>query len=178
MKRKASARAQRGASLIMISVMLLAIGLMSLSAFSLSRGQYQLVGNLQYQELAFQQAEAVAATAEQWLAAGSNAQSAGFGTYNGTATPGLYPEGKLAALGLDVKTMAWSNSNSVATNDGRYLIERLAHNSALPGASLQMGQVQTGACRAVDIFRIVSRSAAVRGSSRLIETFIATNGCY
>ena len=168
---------QRGASLLVVVVMLLAIGLMSLTAFHLARGQYQLVGNLQHQELAFQQAEAAGSTAEQWLGTSSNARLAAFNTYD-SASPGLYPAGKLATLGLDVKTMNWSDSNSVADSQGRYFIEQIARASKQPGASMQMAQRASGACRSVDLFRVVARSSSTRGSSRTVETILAADGCY
>ena len=170
-------RTQRGASLLVVVVMLLAIGLMSLTAFHLARGQFQLVGNLQHQELAFQQAEAAGSTAEQWLGTSSNARLAAFTTYD-SASPGLYPAGKLATLGLDVKTMNWSDSNSVADSHGRYFIEQIARASKQPGASMQMGQRASGACRSVDLFRVVARSSSTRGSSRMVETILAADGCY
>jgi Tfp pilus assembly protein PilX len=167
---------QRGASLLVILVLLPAMGVLALTAFHLARTQYQLVGNLQHQELAFVQAEAAAAAAERWLNTGSNATHASFATYDADA-PGLYPVGGLAAQGLDPATMAWADSNSIVSGDGRYLIERMAAGTRLPGSSLQVGQKLTGACRAVHLFRIVAISTGTRGASRMVETFIATEAC-
>lgn len=156
--------------------MLLALGLMALTAFYLSRGQYQLAGNIQHQEQAFMSAETASAVAEQWIGVAANASSAAFDTYDSNAK-GLYPIGKLAALGLDPRTMIWSDSNSIAVGDGRYVIERLARSVKLPGSSLQSSQKATGACRAVDLYRIVSRATGARGASRTVEVFYAANGC-
>ena len=167
---------ERGVSLFIVIVLLLTVGLMTLTAFYLSRGQYRLVGNIQYLEQAFNQTEAVTATAETWLNTTGNSKLASFTTYS-TAQPYLYPVGKLANLQLDPKTMTWSDTNSLASGNGRYLIEKLASNLRLPGGSLQMEQRSSGACRAVDLFRIVSRSNAVRGSLRMIETTYATSAC-
>ncbi len=169
--------AQRGASLLVIVALLLGMGLMTLTGFYLSRGQYQLVGNIQHLQQAFTQAEATSAAAEQWLSVSTNAQSAGFETYN-SGLKGIYPAGRLAALGRDPASMVWGDSNSIATPDGRYLAEQLARGVKLPGASVQLGQRSTGSCTAVDLFRVVSNSASIRGSSRMIETFYATDGCY
>lgn len=175
--RHGSARqAQRGASLFIVVVLLLAIGLMTLSAFYLSRGQYRLVGNIQQMEQAFNNTEAVSAAAEQWLQTGTNAKSDGFTTYS-TVTPQLYPIGKLVALNLDTKTMAWDDTNSALVGGGRYLIEQLAASRAMPGGSLQVGQRSTGACRAVNLYRITAWSSGPRGAVRLIETLQATNAC-
>lgn len=170
-------RRQRGATLLVVISLLLAIGLMSLTGFFLARGQYQLVGNLQFQEQAFNQAEAASAVAERWLSVSANSQSADFSTYNASAK-GIYPIGKLSDLGLDPRTMTWTDTNSIQVGDGRYLVEQLSRSVKLPGGSLQVGQGATGACRSVDLFRVVSRSTSTRGSSRMVETFFATDGCY
>lgn len=170
-------RAQRGASLVVALALLLAAGLIAATGFGVARGQYALAGNLQFQEQAFQRAEATAATAERWLAVPANAQSTAFASGVGSLTPGLYPVGAMATLGRDPRTMAWNATDSVAAPQGRYYIEQIARGSPLPGASLQAGQSATGACRAVDLFRVVSRSEGTRGSSRMLETLIATDGC-
>lgn len=177
MKRRPPLHRQRGASLLIVVALLLGMGLMTLTAFYLSRGQYQLVGNVQHLQQAFTRAEAASATAEQWLGDPANARSPAFATYDQQAK-GLYPAGKLAALELDPATMTWNDSNSVATADGRYLIEQLARGVKLPGGSVQLGQRTTGSCKSVDLFRIVSSSASTRGASRLVETVHATDGCY
>ncbi len=161
----------------MVVALLLGMGLMSVTAFFLSRGQYQLVGNIQHLQQAFSKAEATSATAEQWLGVAANAQSAGFATYDGSLK-GLYPAGQLAALERNPATMIWNDSNSIVAPDGRYLVEQLSKSVKLPGASVQLGQRSTGSCKAVDLFRVVSNSESTRGASRMIETMFATDGCY
>jgi len=168
---------QRGGTLLVVLVMLLVASLLGLTGFQLARGQFDLAANLQFQEQAFSEAEATMAVAEGWMSTGTNARSAAFATYDANS-PGLYPAGKLAALGLDPVTMTWTDSNSIAVEEGRYLIERIARGAVLPGASMQAGQASTGACRSVDLFRIVSQSSALRGASRTIETFHSASGCY
>lgn len=170
-------RRQRGASLLIIVALLLGMGLMSLTAFHLSRGQYQLAGNVQHLQQAFTLAEATSATAEQWLSVSTNSQSAGFASYD-AALKGIYPVGGLAALGRDPATMTWSDSNSIATLDGRYVIEQLARGVRLPGASVQLGQRSGGSCKSVDLFRVVAVSNSTRGAMRTVETYFATDGCY
>lgn len=167
---------QRGATLLVAISLLLAIGLMSLTGLFLARGQYRLVGNVQFQEQAFNQAETALAVAERWLSDTAHSQSADFTTHN-SAARGLYPIGKLAELGLDPGSMTWSDSNSIAVGEGSYLVEQLARAVRQPGVSLQVGQGATGACRSVDLFRVVARSSSTRGSSRMVESFFATNGC-
>lgn len=172
-----AARQQRGMSLLVVIALVLGMGLMTLTAFYLSRGQYQLVGNIQHLQQAFAKAEATSATAEQWLSVAANSQSQPFSIYD-AGSKGLYPVGKLTALGRDPATMSWDDTNSIATADGRYLVEQLARGVRLPGSSVQLGQRATGSCKAVDLFRVVANSASTRGASRMVETMYATDGCY
>lgn len=166
-------RAQRGASLFIVTMLVLTIGLMTLTAFTLSRGEFRLVGNLQHQEQAFNFGEATMGAAEAWLADPVNSKSTAFTTYSST-TPGLYPVGTLTA---DPKTMSWGATNSMAAADGRYLIEQIAANRSMGGGSLQVGQRRTGACRSVHLFRVVAQSSSRAGSQRMIETIQATDAC-
>jgi Tfp pilus assembly protein PilX len=168
-------QSQQGVSLLVIMVMLLALGLMTLTAYYLSRNQYRLVSNIQHLEQAFNQTEAVVATAEDWLNTGTNRKSAAFDTYS-TALPQLHPSGHLTAAGLDPRTMAWTDTNSLASGDGRYLVERIAVGRVLPGGSMQQGQ-RSARCRSVDLFRVTARSNSVRGASRTIESTYAADGC-
>jgi Tfp pilus assembly protein PilX len=168
-------QSQQGISLLVVMVMLLALGLMTLTAYYLSRNQYRLVSNIQHLEQAFNQTEAVVATAEDWLNTGTNSKSTAFDSYS-TALPQLHPMGHLAASALDPQTMAWSDTNSLASGDGRYVVEQLARGRELPGNSLNLGQLNTG-CKKVDLFRITARSNSVRGASRTVESTYATDGC-
>ncbi|BDI08056.1 pilus assembly PilX family protein [Sphaerotilus microaerophilus] len=168
---------QRGGALIVVIAVVLAIAITTLGAFGLARSQYQLAGNLQFLEQAFNQAEGAAASAENWLSVPGNAHSAGFDTYDPSGSPGMYPTGQLRQLGLDPKTMSWNSGNSLASGDGRYLIERMAQDRKLPGTSLQIGQRRSSGCASVDVFRVVARSNAIRGASRTIETTYVTPYC-
>ncbi len=170
-----SRKSARGISLLIVVVMLMALGLMTLTAFNLARNQYNLVGNIQQIEQAFNQTEAVLATAENWLGSGNNSKSAGFTTYS-AAQAHLHPIGQLTESALDPKTMVWGDTNSVGSGDGRYLIELAARSRKLPGTSLQVGQ-RSARCRSVDLFRVQARSNAVRGASRTIESIYAADGC-
>ena len=176
--RHTGARRQRGATLVVVISLLLAVGLMSLTGLFLARNQYQLVSNLQFQDQAFNDAETAAAAAESWLLdPGSvNDESPAFDIYN-TTTPGLYPAGELGNLRRVPETMTWGASNSMAAGQGRYLIEQVDRSITLPGSSLQAVQASTGACNSADLFRIAANSSGTRGSSRMVETIFATNGC-
>jgi len=172
---RGAARRQRGASLYVVIVMLATMGLMTLTSFYMSRNQHRLVGNIQFQEQAFNQSEAVVAEGENWLTTGSNATSVDFITYNPGAR-GLYPMGQLATLGLNVKTMTWSDSNSIASGNGRYLVSQIAKDLPLVGSSLQQGQGLTS-CKTVNVFQVTGRSNPVQGAARTIETTYGTSSC-
>ena len=170
-----AARRQRGASLYVVIVMLATMGLMTLTAFYMSRNQYRLVGNIQYEEQAFNQTEAVVAQGENWLNTDANSTSVDFITYNADAH-GVYPIGQISTLGLNLKTMTWSDSNSIASGNGRYLVGQIARELPLSGSSLQVVQGLT-TCKTVNVFQVTGRSNPVRGASRTIETTYATFGC-
>ena len=174
--RRSSVRAQRGISLLVVTVLMLAIVLMTLTAFYVSKTQYKLVGNIQASELAFGQAESVSAAARAWVNVPANAKLTAFDTYNATLTAHLYPMGKMAALGHLPGSMTWSNSNSTVSGNGRYLVELLGRNIKKPGDSIGMGQKATS-CKSVDLFRVVAKADAGQSGSRIIETIEATDGC-
>ena len=174
--RRSSVRAQRGISLLVVTVLMLAIVLMTLTAFYVSKTQYKLVGNIQASELAFGQAESVSAAARAWVNVSANATSDAFDTYNATSTAHLYPMGKMAALGHLPESMTWSNSNSTVSGNGRYMVELLGRNIKKPGDSIAIKQKATS-CKSVDLFRIVAKADAGQSGSRIIETIEATDGC-
>ena len=173
--KRSAARAQRGISLLVVTVLMLAIVLMTLTAFYVSKTQYKLVGNIQASELAFGQAESVSAAARAWVNDAVNAKSAAFDTY-ATSTAHLYPMGKMAALGHLPGSMTWSNSNSTVSGNGRYLVELLGRNIKKPGDSIAIKQKATS-CKSVDLFRVIAKADAGQSGSRIIETIEATDGC-
>jgi Tfp pilus assembly protein PilX len=170
---------QRGSSLLVVSAMLFATALMSLTAVYLSRNQSLLAGNLQHQELAFANAEATLVEAEKWLSIPANSQSAAFDTYDATKK-GLYPIGTIAQQNLDLQTMAWTDTNSIANaaSGGSYIVEQLGKAMPMPGSSLQLGQSSSSsACRSADLFRVTARAGGTLGANRMVETMVATNTC-
>jgi Tfp pilus assembly protein PilX len=174
--RSVSAHRQRGISLLVVSLLMMAIVLMTLTAFYISRTQYKLVGNIQASELAFSRAESAIAAAESWLNGSGNSKAGGFDSYDATATPHLYPAGQLATLGRTPASMTWSNTNSTVSGDGRYLVELVGRNVRKPGDSIALNQRATG-CKAVDLFRVLAKADTGQSGSRIIETIEATDGC-
>jgi|JI10StandDraft_1071094.scaffolds.fasta_scaffold269547_2 Tfp pilus assembly protein PilX len=175
LSKRSSARAQRGISLLVVTVMILAIILITLTAFHVSKTQYKLVGNIQASELAFARAESTSAAARGWLSIQANARSIAFDVYDPTSAH-LYPKGELATLDFAPATMTWSNSNSLDSAGGRYLIELLGRGIRGPGDSLALGQ-NAASCKLVDLFRVVAKADAGQDASRIIETVEATDGC-
>lgn len=173
--RRSSVRAQRGISLLVVTVLMLAIVLMTLTAFYVSKTQYKLVGNIQASELAFGQAESVSAAARAWINVSANAKSTAFDAY-ATSTAHLYPMGKMAALGHLPGSMTWSDSNSIVNGNGRYMVELLGRNIKKPGDSIAIKQNATS-CKSVDLFRVIAKADAGQSGSRIIETIEATDGC-
>ena len=169
-------RAQSGLSLLIVTILIMAIALISLGAFYVSRNQFKLAANIQQAELAFGQAEVGIAAAEAWLTAGGNSKHAGFDAYD-KLSPHLYPIGKFSELGTRPQTMSWSSTNSLlVSSETRYLIEQLARNTRMAGESINVNQTSTG-CKAVNLYRVVSQARAGNGGLRLIETMQATTGC-
>ena len=110
---------QRGAAQLFVTVVLLMVVMMlGITAIIVSTTQFNLAGNLQLENIAFNLAEGSSATAENWLSdpAAGNSTNVGFTTYS-TGTPYLYPIGYLA-------------TNSIVTLDGARTIGVSAGASA------------------------------------------------
>src|SRR5215475_343987 len=108
-----SMRRQRGVTSLFVT-------LIGVTAAMRSGTHFLLAGNLQMENVAFNEAESAIGAAQNWLVTGSNSSSAGFTTYDGTNTPYLYPISYCSANpdtgvctnGLvDPTKMSWSDSN-------------------------------------------------------------------
>lgn len=170
---------QSGASLIVSLVVLGVLMLMGVAAMMISNTQYRLAGNLQFQNTSLNNAEVALATAEQWLAAGTNFNAAGFDTYD-VATPMLYPGTYLAANNIDPLTMAWTDTNSVSADGAgnqRYLIEQLAKGRKLTGSGLGVGGRKSTGCNEVNVYRITTRGSSGRGATRFVQAIFTVLSC-
>jgi Tfp pilus assembly protein PilX len=181
---------QRGISLVTTLVMLVAVMVLGLSAILISKGEFVLSGNLQFQSASLNEAEAAAIAAEQWLATNGGATvPAGFTTYSSGATGYQYPIGYLATNSVDPLTMTWSNSNSFAVptcppptttspcTTQHYLIEFLAKDKALIPVSLNTGGRAATGCNKVNLFRIVASGTSGRGATRFVQSVYSTLSC-
>jgi Tfp pilus assembly protein PilX len=175
-QRHALSRNQRGISLVIVMVLVMAMALMTITAMYMSQVQYKLVGNVQQSEIAFNEAEVALVTAEAWLSTADNSKKDSFESYS-EATPYLYPVGKLSALGHAPASMTWGDSNSMAANKARYLIEQLAGSVAMPGSSIAVSGQANTACKSARLFRVIAKAETRAGGSRIVETIQAVPAC-
>ena len=173
--RKIAYRRQRGVSLLTTLVMMTMVMLLGVSAIMLSKGQFSLSGNLQFQSAAFNEAEAAVAAAERWLATDSNYRHAAFTT--STSGTGLFPIG--SSTPGTALTMTWSSANSVQAGNAnqRYLIEQVALDKTLIPTSIGLGGRTSSACNKVNIYRVIGRGESGRGSQRFIQSVFSVLSC-
>lgn len=172
---------QQGATLVVTMVILVLITMLGTAAMLASDTQLKLTGNIQFEDVALNRAEAALAAAESWLA--SHSEDAGFTHYN-PATPQIYPVGQLAGMAApnnSVLDMVWSDSNSLAVVPGddtqRYLIEQVSLHVRPPGSSSVVGDRATTACNAVNTYLVTARGTAARGASKWVQSYYAVPGC-
>lgn len=169
---------QRGSTLIMSLIVLVVLMMIGVATMIVSGTQFTLTGNLQFQNASMNRAEVAVATAEQWLASGTNYKDAGLITAYNVATPHLYPIGALAA---DPLTMTWSNPNSLSLDGAaatqRYFIELLGKDKRLIGTGVGVGGRASSGCNQVNVYRIVSRGEGGRGAVRFVQSNYTVLSC-
>ena len=161
----------RGAALVTSLIVLGVLMLMGVSAYVLSKTQFKLAGNVQFQALALTDAENAMTQAELWVS--SNWNHAGFTT---PGTAGLYPKDTLP----DPLTATWDDTNSVkvdADGNQRYMIELYIDNRVLPTASVanqcSNNYGSPGPCPAVNVYRISTRGASRLGAAKIVQSLYA-----
>jgi Tfp pilus assembly protein PilX len=181
--RTARSARQHGISLVTTLVMMLAVMVLGLSAILISKGEFVLSGNLQFQSASLNEAEAAVVAAEQWLASttGSpqNYLNTGFTTYN-SAAGYLYPIDYMKTNSVDPMTMTWDTTNSVQVGSittQRYLIEYLAKDKTLIPTSLNTGGRSSSGCNKTDLFRIIARGSSARGATRFVQSIYSRLSC-
>ena len=178
-RRPLYASRQTGATLIIGLIALGVLMVAGLGAMYASNSQYRMAGNLQYQTVALNQAETAVATAEAWLASGTNFRAAGFDTYAG-ATPQLYPSDYLSSRNIDPLTMTWTDSNSAKVDSAgtqRYVVELMGKDKRVVGTSTAVGGRQSTACANVNVYRVTSRGTSARGATRTVQTIFTVKSC-
>ena len=160
---------QRGSSLVVTMIMLVVLMLMGVTAVVVSNAQYRMAGNLQFQNLAMNNAESAVAQAESWASVNFNNNG-----FKARVSGGLYPEGS----NPDPYTMTWDDTTSVKLDllgGQRYMIELMGPDRILPSNSLGVCNPYglVGPCPRVNIFRITGRGASIRGSIKLVQSVFA-----
>jgi len=171
---------QHGSSLVVTMLMLVALMLMGVTAVVVSNSQYRMAGNLQFQNLAMNDAESAVAQAENWVGADNHWSNSGFST---RGTGGLYPS--TTSPIPDPYTLAWDdNTSQNVVNSGgsqRYIIEVLGGCRPLPAASLANCAPYGGSasCTRVNVYRNTGRGFSARGTVKLVQSIFAVqlNGC-
>jgi Tfp pilus assembly protein PilX len=159
----------RGAALVMSLIVVGVLMLLGVSAVILSKTQFKLAGNVQFQSLALTDAENAMTQAESWIT--TNWAHTGFAT---AGTPGIFPKDTAP----DPLTMKWDDANSVkADTDGnqRYMIELYMDNRKLPTSSVAPCAVYgpAGPCSIVNVYRITTRGASRLGATKIIQALYA-----
>ncbi len=166
---------QRGISLLTTLIMMVMVMLLGLSAMQLSKSQLSLSSNLQFQEAAFNQAEAAIVSAERWLSTGTNYQDTGFNSSRGTA--GMYPDSSITTM--YPLTMSWDETNSIVGSDvnQRYLIGQIAVDKKLESSGAGLGGRMTSGCNQVNTYRIIARGTSSRGATKFVQVIYSVLNC-
>ena len=189
---------QTGATLIIGMIILILLMLIGVAAIRSSDTQFQLAGNLQFEDAAMNNAETAINAAETWLKTGTNYQLAGLSSdaCNTRTVSHLYPMNRTvtpptpclpgyAAPNNDPLTMAWSDTNSLAVPDSggvanisqRYIIELMSTNNRLVGSGQTVGSRVSTGCNQVNTYRITARGSSARGAVKFIQSFYSVLSC-
>lgn len=177
-----SSRHQRGMSLVIALILMLAVLLIGVGALSVNSMQERMLGNSKDQELAYQAAEAGLRDAEQFIqnVASDYSPSTDCSTYMCTppskySTPNAAPVYASTNAGWS-KAITYASSPSTATtafplvkNQPQYLIEKFASipGSMIPGNSAAMGGV-SGYSSTATVYRISVLATGARPETTVI----------
>lgn len=179
-----TAARQRGATLVIALLILVLIMMLGITAISTSNTQYKLAGNLQFEDLAVNNAETAITTAERVLSNGATFNSAGFTVYDAVNSPHLHPVGRIAGLAApndSPLTMTWNDSNSQCVGGGlacapgnpnqRFFIERMSRCNRLQGSSVTLGSRPGAGPNSVNTYLITARGLSARGATKFIQSY-------
>ncbi len=174
---------ERGSTLIISLIILILLMLLGVTAMKTSDTQFQLTGNLQFEDSAMNNTETAINAAETALAtgviaAGNTPIDPGFTTAyvvaNGPVTTGLYPIGS----GIDPFTLDWTGAGGLGNNysvqvtaNQSYIIELLSTNNRLVGSSATCGGRSGSPPNAVNTYRITARGVSARGATKFVQSF-------
>ena len=181
---------QRGATLVVALFILIVLMIIGVMAMTTANTQFKLAGNLQFENIAKNNAENQIVVAENWLSLPDSSPFAlyinnpGFDTWS-SATPQLHPIGHIATLGilnndpLNMTDAQWrANSTSTIISPNGYMIEKLANNKSPLGANAaQGGGGGAPGCNHVNLYQITARGTNARGAVRYIQTVYQVLSC-
>ena len=189
-QQKFIAHQQRGATLVVALFILIVLMIIGVMAMTTANTQFKLAGNLQFENIAKNNAENQSVAAENWLSLPDTTPFAlyinnpGFNTWS-SATPQLHPIGHLATLGilnsdpLNMTDAQWrTNSTSTLLAPDGYMIEELANNVATTGGNASSGESgSSSGCNSVNVFRVTARGTNARGAVRFVQTVYRVLSC-
>ncbi len=162
---------QTGSTLIVTMIVLILIMLLGVAAINTSDMQYKLTGNLQFEEMAMNNAETAVNAAERWLETVAATQ------------PSASSVADLSSWNKSIESMTWDNSNSSAvvgadgTANGkqRYVIAYVSTNaSPLAGIGLNcFDPANEHNFDCVNTYVITGRGESGRGAVKFIQTYYA-----
>lgn len=155
---------QSGSTLIISLIILIILMLLGVTAMNTSNTQYKLAGNLQFENMATNNAETAVNTAERWLEAIA------------AATPSA---SAVAALPNPLTNMTWTDADSIQVVAGddtqRYVIGYVSTNaSPLAGVGLDCfdpSNEHNFDC--VHTYLVTARGESGRGATKLVQTYYA-----
>ena len=179
---------QTGSTLIMGMFILILVMLLGVMAMKVSDTQFQLAGNLQFEDLAMNNAEAAIDAGERWLAGttGStkNYVNAGFttaSTLNYTSAGSNAITAKLYPLSSSFpdpfNDTTWSSLQVEGNSNQRYFIQLASKNSTLIGSNQVIGGRGSSACSKVNTYRITAKGTSARGATKFVQSYYSVLSC-
>jgi Tfp pilus assembly protein PilX len=178
---------QTGSTLIIGMFILILVMLLGVTAMKVSDTQFQLAGNLQFEDLAMNNAEAAVDAGERWLAgttgSAKNYLNSGFttaATVNYTSaggnamTAGLYP---IASSPDPFNYSTWSGLQVEANSNQAYLIKLASKNSSLIGSNQVTGSRASSGCSKVNTYQITAKGTSARGATKFVQSYYSVLSC-
>lgn len=165
---------ERGSTLVISLIILIVLMLLGVMTMNTSDTQYKLAGNLQFEDVAINNAEQAIGAAERWLE-----NDVAIKRVTAAANASVIEESAVAASGIDPLTMAWSNSDSTPVtgldgipNDRQRYVIGFVSTAKAPGAPAQLkcpNIAQNYNC--VNTYLITGRGLGGRGATKLIQVY-------
>lgn len=192
--RKAS---QSGSTLIISMIILILLMMLGVTAMKTSDTQFQLAGNLQFEDSAMNNAEIAVNFAETAMTNGTviplpsgaiasgKVPNAAFTTLpyvpsNGPTADGLYP----INANIDPFTLNWTgtggngNDMSITVANGQnYIVELMSQGAQLQGSGATIGGRASAGCNTVNTYRITARGTSARGAIKFVQSFYSVLNC-